>query len=103
MNSLDREIARMIQAGCKLVPLRQYISDIEAMGFRLNRTRDCKCIARDMETGDYFPAITSNATQKATRAGFANIKADKTCEGWKAFIEYRQGHFCIVRECIFTV
>ena len=103
MNSLNREVTRMIQAGCKLVTLRQYISEIETMGFRLDRTKDCKCIARDMATGECYPSITSSATQKATRVGFANIKADRACEGWKAFMEYRKGHFCIVRECLFTV
>jgi hypothetical protein len=103
MTPTEKEVARMVAVGCKLITLRQYILDIQAMGFRLDRTMDARRIARDMDTGECFPAITSGARQIETGAGFANILANRDCEGWKAFMEYRKSHFCIVRDHIFTV
>lgn len=103
MTNLDKEVSRMLLAGMKLVTLKQYETDIATMGFRLEKSFNCRCIARDMETDDSYPALTGYAIQKETGAGFANIKANRDCEGWKQFIEYRSKHFAIVREQLFTV
>lgn len=103
MTNLDKEVSRMLLAGCKLVTLKQYEADIATMGFRLDKRMNAACIARDMETGDSYPALTGYAIQKETGAGFANIKANRDCEGWEEFMAYRKNHFAVVKEQLFTV
>lgn len=103
MNSLQIEIAEMIQGGMQQVTLRQYAADILQLGFRLDRAMDCRCMARDMANGRTFPAITSCARQISTGAGFANTAADRTDPNWRKFMEYRKSHFAVVRNTIFTV
>ena len=103
MINLEIEIAAMLECGMVQVSLAQYSADILQLGFRLDRTMDCRCMARDMASDRTFPAITSCARQISTGAGFANTAADRTDPNWRKFMDYRNSHFAVVRNAIFTV
>jgi hypothetical protein len=103
MNALERETARLISSGCRQVTLSAMKADLARMGFRLDRSMDCRCVAKDLETGDTFPCITSDARQISTGAGFANTAADRTAPGWRELMDYRSRHFAIVQNAIFTI
>lgn len=103
MNAMEIERESLIAAGMKEVSLTQYAADILAMGFKLDRSMDCHCMARDMATGRTFPAITSCARQIETGAGFANTTCNRDAAGWTQFMAYRREHFAIVRGKVFTV
>lgn len=101
-NDTRKEAESYIACGMKIVTIRQYNAAIKAMGFKLDRNRDCASVAQCMSTGRRYRSITSCARQILTGVGFANVACDRG-EGWLHFMAYRRGHFCIVRGSIFTV
>ena len=106
MSTLAPEVAaerdEYLAAGMKQVTVAQYDADIRAFGFNLDRSMDCRSMARCLSTGRAYASTTSCARQIRTGAGFANTACDRD-EGWRRFMEYRKDHFAIVRGSIFTV
>jgi hypothetical protein len=99
------EVEALLNSGnCRLATIREIEHELAAIGYRLDRTMDCRSIARTLtgvNTGNSYPAITSCVREVDTGLSFANVDARRDSN----YQELRKlrlgGMFAIVNGAIF--
>lgn len=65
-DALDQEIAHLIAHGCERLTVEQFAKRFEALGYKLDRTMDCRAPARYLETGRSYPCCTTGLKEADT-------------------------------------
>lgn len=103
---IQREVRTRLAYGCELLTLAEIIRRVDALGYRLDRSMDCACVARTMtgpDAGTSYPTITACPREKDTGLSFANCDARRDAN-YKALQAMRLGGvFAIVRGHIFDI
>jgi len=57
--ALDVEIASRLRQGWTQVTVKEFTARYEALGYRLDRSHDCRCTARYLDDGRTYPCCTA--------------------------------------------
>lgn len=105
MTPLETEISRRIAAGCEQLSVSAMGARYLALGYRLDRSRDCYSNSRYVSgpfAGQSYPAITTGAKESDTGRSFAHFESRRD-ENFKAMMDLRQTVFAVTRGRILEV
>ena len=99
------EVEALLNSGnCRLVTIPEIERELAAIGYRLDRTMDCRCIARTLtgvNAGNSYPVIGSCTREVDTGLSFANVNARRDDNFQKLQKLRLRGMFAIVNGAIF--
>ena len=101
-NDLETEIAARVSDGARQVSITEFERQLNAIGYSLDRSRDCRCVARYLESGRTYPCITTGAKESDTGRNYANIKARRD-DNFRALQSLRSQIFAVTRGAIFEL
>ena len=104
MTALEIELAERASRGFHPVPVGVMNATLNAIGYELNRARDCYSNNRYMSrprAGQSYPAINTGVREMDTKLEFCNVDARrdanfKTLQAWRGECSL----FAVVRGCI---
>ena len=107
MNPLDIELAERAKRGFYPVTIKEMNDRLNAIGYELNRERDCYSNNRWMtgpRAGQSYPAINTGVREMDTKLEFCNVDARRD-NNFKALQELRSDDalFAVVRGCILEI
>ena len=105
MNSLENELARRAAQGLYPVTVKAMAARLAALGYRFDRTMDCRHVARYMtgpHAGESYPCISTSAREADTGLGFANADARRD-DNFRALQDMRSELFAVTRGAILEI
>lgn len=105
MDKLENEIAYRVKQGQERVSMREFLARYEAIGYRFDRSSDCRSMARHMtgeRTGESYPCVNLYPVQADNDLSAWNVNARRD-ENWEAFKKLRNSIFSVSRGAIVEV
>ena len=107
MNSLEIELAARAALGQRPTTVAHIGAVLGALGYRLDRSMDCKSLARYMQgprTGQSYPVITTGIKEADTGRSFVHFESRRN-DNFKKLQELRfnQELFAVVRGHILEI
>ncbi|MDE2104556.1 MAG: hypothetical protein KGL39_45395 [Patescibacteria group bacterium] len=100
MTSLDQEIKRRLASGRRQLTLRQLTDEVEALGYKLDRTMDARGQAKIL-TGDHagetYPCLTTGIKEADTGLSAFNVNARRDANFTALQQLRRSDDFAVVR------
>jgi hypothetical protein len=91
--------------GQKRVTIREFEARLNALGYTLDRDKDCRCNSRYMtgeRAGASYPCITTSARERDSGKGYANYQARRDAN-YRALQKLRGEIFAVTRGAIFEL
>lgn len=102
---LKREIADRLAYGARRVSVAQMGKEFLALGYRLDRSMDCRSTARIItgpRAGETYPVCSTSCTEIASGLGFAHYQAGRG-DNFRKMMKLRGEIFAISRGAILEV
>ena len=64
--TLQTEIDYRLGLGCEMISVPQFVSRFAALGYRVNRSMDCRSTARYLDNGRTYPACSTGMDEADT-------------------------------------
>ena len=64
--ALRIEIQHRINSGCEILTIPQFVARFAALGYRVNRSMDCRSTARYLDNGRTYPACSTGMDEADT-------------------------------------
>ena len=65
-SALRIEIRHRINLGCEILTIPQFVARFAALGYRVNRSMDCRSTARYFDNGRTYPACSTGMDEANT-------------------------------------
>lgn len=104
-HTLEAEVAARTAAGNPPTTIKHITAQLAALGYRLDRTTDCRSVSRWMSgprAGSTYPVITTDVIEIDTRLSFANIYARRDAN-FKALQELRDTLHAVTQNAILEI
>ena len=75
MDNTEREVSRLVKAGARQVSFADMQSAFAEIGYKFDRSMDCRASATDCNTGDTFPNLALYPVQIDNGLSAWNIDA----------------------------
>lgn len=102
LDMLAAEIAFRETIGAKRVTIAEMDRQFRALGYRLDRDRDCYSLARYIDSGRAYPSISTGAKEIDSGLQYCNADARRD-ENFRAFQKLRGEIFAVTRGAILEV
>lgn len=105
MNQLIRdELASRAKQGHHPMSIKAIEGTLKQLGYRLDRSSDCRGTARYLETGRSYPCITTGIKEIDTGRSAFHFQSRRD-QKFRALQDIRlnDSHFAVVRGCIFEL
>lgn len=100
--SLEAEIQHRKQNGCEQVTVKEMGLRFAALGYRLDRTMDCRSISRYLVSGRTYPACSTGLNEAATGRSAFHFESRRDAN-YRAMQTLRQNVFAVSRGAILEV
>lgn len=102
MNAIEYA-AKMDAQGSKRLTIAGIARQLKAIGYRLNRSMDCRSICQ-RSTGETYPTITTGIVEADTGLSFANVNARRDAN-FRALqdMRYNETFYAIHKDAIFSL
>lgn len=102
MNPLEIEIAYRLAQGDEQLSIAAFGARFMALGYRLDRTMDCRSNARYLDSGRSYPCITTSVRESDSGLSAFNFDARRD-SNFRAMQQLRQQIFAVSRGAILEV
>jgi hypothetical protein len=105
MDGLQREIAARIEAGGRMLSVKEMDAEFRTLGYRLDRNGDCRSMARYMtgeRAGESYPCISTWIVEADTGRKWCNADARRDAN-FEAVQRLRMEVFAVTRGAILEV
>jgi hypothetical protein len=102
---LSAELEFRQRLGQKRVTIREFEARLNALGYTLDRDKDCRCNSRYMtgeRAGASYPCITTSARERDSGKGYAHFDARRDAN-FRALQKLRGEIFAVTRGAIFEL
>jgi hypothetical protein len=93
---LKAEIEYRLSIGCRLVSVREMERQFRALGYTLDRSLDCRSIARYLDSGRCYPACTTGVSEIDTGKSAFHVEARRD-SNFRAMQQLRLDIFAVSR------
>lgn len=103
--SLKGEIANRLSSGARHVSVAQMGKEFLALGYRLDRSMDCRSVARIMtgpRAGETYPCCSTSLTEISSGLGYAHYQAGRGAN-FRRMMELRNEIFAVSHGAILEV
>ena len=104
--ALEAEIAYRIAHGARQLSVAQFTAEFAALGYVLDRSMDCRSMARymapDSESGRAYPCCTTSANEADSGLSAFNVGARRD-SNFRKFQQLRGDIFAVSRGAILEV
>lgn len=100
MDLLNVEIEYRKSIGCEKLSLKEMAQRFATLGYRLDRSLDCRSMSRYLSNGRSYPCITTGVKEADTGRSAFHCESRRD-ENFEKMQQLRQDVFAVVRGCIF--
>ena len=101
-DTLDGEIARRAALGSRCLSVAAFTAEFARLGYTLDRSMDCRSIARYLASGHTYPAISTYPREADSGLSARNVGARRD-DKYRAMRALRQEIFAVSRGAILEV
>ncbi len=100
--AIEAEIAARLAMGCEQLSVAEMGARFQALGYKLDRSLDCRHVARIMSgkrAGESYPAISTGVREADSGLSAFNVDARRD-DNFRAMQKLRQDIFAVTRGAI---
>jgi hypothetical protein len=101
-DALETEIAHRLKIGYKQLTVKEFTARFAALGVRLDRTLDTRCVAQYLDDGRTYPCISTYPRSIETGLSMWHVDTPHTPE-YADFQRLRGEIFAVTRNAILEV
>lgn len=99
IDALQVEIETRLAMGCEMLTVPQFVARFAALGYRVDRSLDCRSTARYLKTGRTYPACSTGMAESDTGRSAFHYESRRDSR-FKAMQALRQHVFAVSRGAI---
>lgn len=102
---LEDEIKRRLARGWRLLSVREFSAEFKRLGYKLDRSMDCRSVARWIsgpDAGTSYPCCSTDATEIATGKSYAHYQGTRDAN-FRRMMQLRSEIFAVSRGAILEI
>jgi hypothetical protein len=100
---LATEIAHLQAHGCQQLSVKQFAAQFAKLGYTLDRSMDCRALARHLDNGRQYPCCTTGLSETDTGISAWHFKDARRDANFTAMQALRGKIFAVSRNAILEV
>jgi hypothetical protein len=99
---IEKEIECNLKVGCIQVSIKELTEKYKDLGYKLDRSMDCRSMAKDIDSGQSFPNISCGIKELDTGISAFHYKDARRDKNFILMQKLRQDFFSVSRGAIFA-